>query len=165
MDSPVPTLALSHQLCFAIYSASHAFNRVYRPLLEPLGLTYPQYLVMLVLWEADGQNVGRIGDELRLDSNTLTPLIKRLESAGHVRRTRDRHDERMVRVHLTETGRALRDRAGEISALVGCASGLSDAAIERLRREVTVLRDTLNGAAPANAASKATAAATPPGRA
>jgi DNA-binding MarR family transcriptional regulator len=146
MASPPDTLALSNQLCFAIYSASHAFNRVYRPLLEPLGLTYPQYLVMLILWEADAQNVSAIGQRLRLDSNTLTPLIKRLEAAGHVRRTRDGEDQRVVRVQLTESGRALQGKAGEVFASVTCASGLSEAAAEALRREVLTLRDTLNGA-------------------
>lgn len=146
MAPPLDMLALTNQLCFAIYSASHAFNRVYRPLLEPLGLTYPQYLVMLVLWEKDGQTIGSIGQRLRLDSNTLTPLIKRLEKAGHVSRTRDSGDQRVVRIQLTESGRSLGEKAASVFALVTCATGLSDAAADALRQEMDALRDSLNAA-------------------
>lgn len=148
MASPPDMPVLSNQLCFAIYSASHAFSRAYRPLLDPLGLTYPQYLVMLILWEADGRTVGGIGERLGLDSNTLTPLIKRLEAAGHVRRTRDADDQRVVRVQLTQAGRALREKAAGVFASVTCATGLSEAAAEALRREVIALRDTLTGPSP-----------------
>src|SRR5258707_15515449 len=88
---------LDNQICFAVYSTAHALNRVYKPLLDPLGLTYPQYLVMLVLWEVDGLTVKQIGQRLRLDSGTLTPLLKRLQAAGLVRRERDASDERQVR--------------------------------------------------------------------
>jgi hypothetical protein len=91
-------LKLSRQLCFAVYSAAHAFNRVYKPILEPLGLTYPQYLVMLVLWEQDGLTVKEIGQQLHLDSGTLTPVLKRLQALGYVQRSRDLPDERQVRV-------------------------------------------------------------------
>src|SRR5689334_24429696 len=94
-------LSLGHQLCFAIYSTAHAFNRVYKPLLDRLGLTYPQYLVMLVLWERDGLSVKEIGERLFLDSGTLTPLLKRLEVAHLVKRTRSAEDERQVLVALT----------------------------------------------------------------
>src|ERR1700759_5472942 len=89
-------LRLDNQICFAVYSASHAFNRVYKPLLDRLGLTYPQYLVMLVLWERDGVAVKEIGERLHLDSGTLTPLLKRLEQAGLIKRTRSTEDERQV---------------------------------------------------------------------
>ena len=105
-------LRLSEFLCFAVYSASHAFNRVYKPLLDELGLTYPQYLAMVLLWERDDQTVGSLGEKLFLESSTLTPLLKRLEALGHIRRTRDPNDERQVRVRLTDKGRAIR-RKGE----------------------------------------------------
>src|SRR6476659_1582192 len=98
-------------LCFAFYSASHAFNRIYKPLLEELGLTYPQYIAMVLLWERDGQTVGELGQQLFLETNTVTPLLKRLETLGYVKRSRDPSDERQVRVHLTEVGRKLRQRA------------------------------------------------------
>ena len=94
-------LQLDNQICFAVYSAAHAFNRVYKPLLDRLGLTYPQYLVMLVLWERDGVPVKEIGERLFLDSGTLTPLLKRLEQAGHIKRTRSTEDERQVLIGLT----------------------------------------------------------------
>lgn len=136
-------LRLNHQLCFAIYSAAHAFNRAYKPLLDPVGLTYPQYLVMLVLWEEDGQTVGEIGDKLRLESSTLTPLLKRLEAAGQVRRTRDSTDERQVRVRLTASGRALRERATGIPCAMAEATGRPTPEIERLKAEILVLREAL----------------------
>ncbi|MFN3628424.1 MAG: MarR family winged helix-turn-helix transcriptional regulator, partial [Parvibaculum sp.] len=104
-------LHLSQQLCFAVYSTAHAFNHFYKRLLAPLDITYPQYLVMLVLWEGDQLTVKEIGARLQLDSGTLTPLLKRLEGAGLVTRTRDQRDERQVRIGLTATGRALRERA------------------------------------------------------
>ena len=101
------SLRLDDQLCFALYSASHLMTRAYRPMLAAIGLTYPQYLAMLVLWEADDLTVGALGERLFLDSGTLTPLLKRLEALGHVERRRDPADERQVRVRLTESGRAL----------------------------------------------------------
>src|ERR1700732_3312744 len=104
-------LLLGNQLCFAIYSTAHAFNRVYKPLLDRLGLTYPQYLVMLVLWERDDVPVKDIGERLFLDSGTLTPLLKRLEAAGLLRRTRSVDDERQVLIALTAQGQALREKA------------------------------------------------------
>src|SRR5512137_2710947 len=100
-------LLLDHQLCFALYSASLAMTKLYKPLLDPLGLTYPQYLVMLVLWEGDGLTVSQLGERLALDSGTLTPLLKRLETARLVQRLRDSADERRVLLQLTATGRAL----------------------------------------------------------
>src|SRR3954466_16404775 len=104
-------LLLGNQLCFAVYSAAHAFNRVYKPLLDRLSLTYPQYLVMLALWERDGVAVKDIGERLFLDSGTLTPLLKRLEGAGLVKRTRSSADERQVMIALTPQGHALREKA------------------------------------------------------
>lgn len=142
-------LRLSEQLCFAVYSAAHAFNRVYKPHLERLGLTYPQYLVMLVLWEQDGLTVKAIGARLGLDSGTLTPLLKRLEAAGLVSRRRDREDERAVRIGLTSQGRALRARAEDIPRALACAMGRSAPEIGRLRDEIAGLRDALEASAEA----------------
>ena len=107
-------LALDHQLCFALYSASLAMTKVYKPLLDPLGLTYPQYLVMLVLWEQDDVMVSTVGDRLHLDSGTLTPLLKRLEASGLITRTRSGTDERQVVIGLTAKGTAMREAASEI---------------------------------------------------
>ena len=104
-------LRLDHQLCFALYRASRALIRSYTPILEPLGLTYPQYLVLLVLWEADGPSVKHLGERLSLDSATLTPLLKRLEADGLVTRERAESDERVVRIALTDRGAALREKA------------------------------------------------------
>ena len=137
-------LLLASQLCFAVYSTAHALNRVYKPLLEGLGLTYPQYLVMLILWERDGLTVSEIGERLHLDSGTLTPLLKRLEGAGLVRRARDAEDERQVRVALTPRGRALREKAKPIPAAIACAAGQSGEALQRLKGELVALRDELN---------------------
>lgn len=133
--------ALDDQLCFAIYSANHAFNRVYKPLLARLGLTYPQYLVMLVLWERDDQPVGAIGDRLFLESSTLTPLLKRLETAGLIRRARAREDERQVRVSLTERGRALQAETRDFARCIVEAAGKSPAELIALKREVAAVRD------------------------
>jgi len=137
-------LKLDHQLCFALYSASLAMTKRYRPLLEPLGLTYPQYLVLLVLWEADGPTVSELGERLALDSGTLTPLLKRLEAAGLVQRLRDSADERRVRLQLTAAGRALKQRARQVPTAVASASGCSldelaalTARLQSLRREIS----------------------------
>lgn len=109
-------LSLEQQLCFALYSASRAVTARYRPLLDELGLTYPQYLVLLALFERDGRSVKELGEELRLDSGTLSPLLKRMEAAGLLRRARSVEDERSVRVELTEPGAALRERIAEVPA-------------------------------------------------
>jgi DNA-binding MarR family transcriptional regulator len=114
---------LDDQLCFALYSASRAFTRAYAPLLEPLGLTYPQYLVMLVLWDGDDLSVGDLGEALGLDSGTLTPLLKRMEEGDLVQRTRDRDDERVVRVSLTKAGHALEKRARNVPVELACRAG------------------------------------------
>ncbi|MBL8743832.1 MAG: MarR family transcriptional regulator [Myxococcales bacterium] len=111
---------LDQQLCFALYRASRAVIRAYGPLLEPLGLTYPQYLVMLVLWEGEGISVKQLGERLALDSATLTPLLKRLEQQALVERSRDPDDERVVRVGLSRAGRALEKKAHEIPARLAC---------------------------------------------
>ena len=124
MDTHLPpteaALRLDRQLCFALYSANLAMGKLYRGLLRELDLTYPQYLVMLVLWERDGLTVSEIGERLYLDSATLTPLLKRLEAAGFVTRRRDAHDERKVQIELTDAGRALREKAAEVPAALAC---------------------------------------------
>ncbi len=142
-NSPgLEVLNLDAFLCFAIYSAEHAFNHVYKPLLDELGVTYPQYLVMVLLWQRDDQTVRGLGEKLLLESNTLTPLLKRLETLGHIQRSRDPSDERQVRVRLTKTGRALRAKALGIPDCVNRASGLKPDDLRRLHSEITSLRNT-----------------------
>ena len=136
-------LALDHQFCFALYSASHAMTKTYKPMLERLGLTYPQYLVMLVLWEQDAILVKEIGARLYLDSGTLTPLLKRLEAVGLLTRTRDAHDERQVRIQLSQQGRALRRQAEDIPEQMLCASGKDETTLARLRGELEAVRNDL----------------------
>ncbi|MCX5493491.1 MarR family transcriptional regulator [Kaistia dalseonensis] len=131
-------------LCFAIYSTNGAFNRAYRPILDPLGLTYPQYLVLLALGEADEMTVGAIGARVFLESNTLTPLLKRLEAAGHIARRRDAADERQVRVSLTPQGRALLHDACAVTEDMAVSLRLSREQAEALRGAIVTLRDTLN---------------------
>ena len=140
-------LKLESQLCFAVYAAAHAFNASYKALLEPLGLTYPQYLVMLVLWQQDGMTVSAIGTRLGLDSGTLTPLLKRLEAAGLVSRLRDAADERQVRVSLTAAGRALKQKARGIPEALLCASGLGPGDAVALRAKLESLAANLRAAA------------------
>lgn len=137
---------LDQALCFAVYSAGLAFNRLYKPILDEMGLTYPQYLVMMALWEKDGQNVGELGDQLFLESNTLTPLIKRLEAAGFVKRARDAEDERQVRVSLTAKGRDLLKQASCVPGQVLEATGMPVEQIVRLRNSIAGLRDNLRAA-------------------
>ena len=139
-------LLLGNQLCFAVYSTAHAFNRFYKPLLDQLGLTYPQYLVMLVLWEEDGLPVKEIGERLFLDSGTLTPLLKRLEAAGLVKRTRSTEDERQVIVALTAQGEALKEKARSVPLSILAASECSAAELAALKAEIVSLRDKLNAA-------------------
>jgi DNA-binding MarR family transcriptional regulator len=128
--SPAPTV--DDLLCFAVYSAGLAFNQFYRPLLSELGLTYPQYLVMLSLGAQDGQTVTEIGQKLHLESNTLTPLLKRLESAGHIHRSRDSTDERQVRITLTDQGRSLTGLAADMPACVSQALKLPPGQMDSL---------------------------------
>ena len=141
-----PQLKLENQICFAVYSTAHAFNRIYKPLLERLGLTYPQYLVMLVLWERDDVPLKDIGAQLFLDSGTLTPLLKRLEAAGLVRRTRSEDDERQVLIALTPQGQGLRDKAKSVPQGVLAASTCSVDELVSLKDELIALRDKLNAA-------------------
>ncbi len=141
-SGPVP---LEDQLCYAIYSAGMAIQRLYKPLLDELGLTYPQYLVLNVLWKADGQTVGAIAEQLALESSTLTPLLKRLEAAGLVRRSRNPDNERQVVVTLTTQGHALKARTGCLGDALLTASGASPSELGELNRRVKGLRDTLYG--------------------
>ncbi|MBX3609339.1 MAG: MarR family transcriptional regulator [Hydrogenophaga sp.] len=147
MASPRPTaddlLKLDHQLCFALYSASLAMTKLYKPWLEELGLTYPQYIAMLALWEEDGMTVSTLGERLHLDSGTLTPLLKRLEAADYVVRLRDVDDERRVRIRLTTAGRRLRTRAARIPACVLEATQCSPGDAIALTQQVRALRDRL----------------------
>jgi len=138
-----PPLKLDNQICFAVYSTAHAFNRIYKPLLERLGLTYPQYLVMLVLWERDDVPLKDIGERLFLDSGTLTPLLKRLETAGLIRRTRSTEDERQVLIALTPPGHALRDKAKTVPQGVLAASACSVDELVSMKNELVALRDRL----------------------
>ncbi|MBN8741897.1 MAG: MarR family transcriptional regulator [Lysobacterales bacterium 69-70] len=136
-------LLLDQQLCFALYSANLAMHKVYRPLLNELGLTYPQYLVLLVLWEQDAQTVSAIGERLFLDSATLTPLLKRLEAAGLLTRTRAAEDERQVIIELTAAGRQLRQRAQSIPQAVFCAAACTTGELRTIKAELERLRGNL----------------------
>ncbi|MGD8107271.1 MarR family winged helix-turn-helix transcriptional regulator [Pantoea sp. FN0302] len=136
-------LSLDSQLCFALYSANLAMHKLYRQLLTQLDITYPQYLVMLVLWERDDITVSDIGERLFLDSATLTPLLKRLEAAGLVLRQRSRQDERQVVVTLTEAGRALRAKALSIPEAVVCAAECDVATLQDMKAQLNRLRDSL----------------------
>jgi len=137
-DSLIDPLDLDNQLCFALYAAAHAIKKAYRPLLEDLGLTYPQYLILMVLWKTDRLKVSEIGERLSLDSGTLTPVLKRLEASGFVRRTRRIEDEREVEVGLTAPGRELRDRAFGIRCEIVRQ-------LEMTEQEIADLRGRLNG--------------------
>ncbi|MDB5779798.1 MAG: transcriptional regulator, MarR family [Polaromonas sp.] len=133
-------LLLDHQLCFALYSTSLAMTRLYKPLLEPLAITYPQYLALLVLWERDGLSVSELGERLFLDSGTLTPLLKRLESAGLVSRLRAADDERRVHITLTPAGRALKAQAASIPGCILSATQCSIPELVSLTQQVQALR-------------------------
>jgi DNA-binding MarR family transcriptional regulator len=137
-------------VCFSIYSANLAFSRVYKPLLDALGLTYPQYLVLVALWAEDDQTVGSLGEKLFLESNTLTPLLKRLEAQGHVERARDPDDERQVRVRLTAAGKRLREKAQCVPGGILEASGMTRDQLKKLAADVTRLREQLLAAASAD---------------
>lgn len=142
--APAPRwLLLDRQLCFALYSASLAMTKLYKPLLEPLGLTYPQYLAMLVLWEGDGITVSQLGERLALDSGTLTPLLKRLEALGMLQRLRDAADERRVLLQLTAAGRALRSQAQAVPATIARATGCELGEITSLTAQLQQLRQRL----------------------
>jgi DNA-binding MarR family transcriptional regulator len=138
---------LADFLCFAIYSANLAFGRAYKPILEQLGLTYPQYITIVALWEEDNQTVSSLGEKLFLESNTLTPLLKKLEAMGYVRRRRDPADERQVVVSLTDSGRRLREKG--LSMTLVKASGLGAEEFSKMQKGVVALRDNLIRAAEA----------------
>lgn len=136
-------LRLDNQLCFALYAATRAIMQAYRERLDPMGLTYPQYLVLLVLWEQDGQTVSQIGNHLLLDSGTLSPLLKRLEAADLVERKRDPHDERMVRIFITDKAAQMRAAAVDARKFVACRLDMSETEIMKLRSDVIGLVTTL----------------------
>jgi DNA-binding MarR family transcriptional regulator len=137
-------LKLDQQLCFALYSTSLAMTKVYKPLLEAIGLTYPQYLMMLVLWESDGLTLKELAKRLHQDSGALTPVLKRLEAEGYVTRKRSLQDERNLSIELTAAGKNLRKKAEEINGSVQLACALGDDDIGQLRSNLIKLRDTLN---------------------
>lgn len=157
MVCPVPKAAISHPqdltldeaLCFALYSASRALTGFYRPFLEELGITYPQYLVLVALWERDGVPVGALAERVRLDYGTLSPLLKRLQGAGLITRERRADDERSVTVSLTEAGRSLRARADCIPAEVVAATGLDTESFEALRETLQRLTAAVTAASAA----------------
>jgi len=150
-DARAQWLQLDRQLCFALYSSSLAMTKLYKPLLAPLGVTYPQYLVMLVLWEGDGLShhlsVGQLGQRLSLDSGTLTPLLKRLEALGHIERRRASDDERRVDIFLTPRGRKLRQLALDIPSHLACASGCELDEVIALTQRLQQLRQQLTRSA------------------
>ena len=138
---------LDHAVCFAVYSAGLAFNRVYKPILDQFGLTYPQYLVLIALWQAEGQTVSELGEHLFLESNTLTPLLKRLEAAGFVKRARDKADERQVRISLTDEGRRVLEESSCVPQQILEATGCSVEELAALRQSLSGLRDNLRASA------------------
>lgn len=144
-DTPDPcdNLLLDNQLCFALHSTSLMMTKVYKPLLQALGLTYPQYLAMMVLWEEDGLTVGEISGRLLTDPGSLTPLLKRLESEGLLSRTRSREDERVVIVKLTERGQALKQQARTVPPCILGASGLALEQMRKLQEDLQNLRSHL----------------------
>jgi DNA-binding MarR family transcriptional regulator len=143
MSAPYP---LDQQLCFSLYSASMAISRAYKPMLDALGITYPQYLVLHALWEEDGRTVGAIAERLGLESSTVTPLVKRLESAGLVARARNPNDERQVQVSLTKVGHTIREQCGCLGEALLAKSGMTVEQLGKLNRKVQALRDAVAGA-------------------
>ncbi|ABX64054.1 MarR family transcriptional regulator [Brucella canis] len=140
---PDTNLDLADMLCFAVYSTANALSRAYQPILAPLDLTYPQFLVMLVLWERDDCTVSEIGARLNLDSGTLTPLLKRLEAAGRITRRRDPRDERQVRITLTDEGRKLREQAESVPEQIMCATGQPVSELQDLRNRLMKIKNHL----------------------
>ena len=143
MTSKYPLL-LDQQLCFSLYSASLAMTQLYKPLLESMGLTFPQYLIMLVLWEHDGLTLKELSNRLRQDSGALTPVVKRLEAAGLVTRRRSAEDERNLSIELTPAGRSLRDQANGVNSRVRQVCALGDAGLDDLRETLVMLRNRLD---------------------
>ena len=146
--APSAHLLLDNQLCFALYATSLAMTKVYRPLLAPLGLTYPQYVVMLALWEHNELTAGQLGERVALDSGTLVPLLRKLVTLGLVERRRSPDDDRSVLITLTADGAALRKRAHAVNDQIGCATQCTDAQIKTLLRDLKKLRAALLVAAP-----------------
>ena len=142
--SQFENLKLKTQLCFALYAATNAITRAYRSRLSHIGLTYSQYLVMMVLWEADGSTVKNIAQQLHLDSPTITPLLKRLESAGFLNRQRNANDERVVNIFLTDAGRNIQARVAEMQKGVACQTGMQETQFIELRSTLHELIDTIN---------------------
>jgi DNA-binding MarR family transcriptional regulator len=140
-QAPAAALPLSDYLCFAIYSANLAFGKAYKPILEELGLTYTQYITIIALWEQDNQTVSGLGEKLFLESNTLTPILKKLEVMGYLERQRDPEDERQVRVNLTKNGRRLREKALKMDLTE--ATGLAPDEFEKVQKAIVTLRNNL----------------------
>jgi len=138
-----PPLPLDHQLCFSLYATSMAINRAYKPQMDALGITYPQYLVLHALWEEDARTIGAIAERLALESSTVTPLVKRMEAAGLMTRTRNPADERQVQVRLTEQGWALRAQCGCLGETLVSRSGMTLEQLDALNRQVQALREAL----------------------
>lgn len=132
-------LPLDQQLCFSLYAASMAISRAYKPMLDAMGITYPQYLVLHALWEEDGRTIGQIADRLSLESSTITPLVKRLEAAGHLTRARSSVDERRVEVRLTDSGRGLREQCGCLAETLMERLSITSAELDQLNRQVQKL--------------------------
>ena len=143
MPNPAPTLTLDQQLCFSLYGASMAINRAYKPLLDALAITYPQYLVLGALWEADGLTIGEIAGRLGLDSSNVTPLVKRMEGAGLVSRIRNPADERQVVVRLTNAGRDMQARSTCLGETLFASAGLSVQKLVQLNKDVQAFRDSV----------------------
>ena len=158
MNPPASLLNLDRQLCFALYSSSLAMTKAYKPLLAELGITYPQYLVMLAMWQRSPQGVGELGERLSLDSGTLTPLAKRLEAMGLISRNRSEHDERNVKISLTAAGKRLRARAEPVPLCIMQLTGYQLPQLESLTRELKALRDQLVANVQANAKASASPA-------
>lgn len=140
-------LKLDHQLCFALYAATHAVTRAYRDGLNQAGITYTQYLVMMVLWDSDGISVGSIAQKLQLDSATLTPMLKRLESAGFIIRNRNKEDERIVEISLTQTGNDLQEQIASVQHNVECSTGLTNDNLIQLRNALHKLTEEMSSSA------------------
>ncbi len=141
--SRAESFPLTDYLCFAVYSTNLAFGKAYKPVLDKLGLTYTQYVTVVALGEEDDVTVGRLGEKLFLESNTLTPILKKLEVMGYVERRRDTEDERVVRVRLSRAGRKLRDQGVESNACVVTAAGLGPADFAKLQKNIVALRESL----------------------
>ena len=140
-QAPATARPLSDYLCFAVYSANLAFGKAYKPILDELGITYTQYIAIIALWEEEHQTVSGLGEKLFLESNTLTPILKKLEASGYVERQRDPEDERQVRVSLTKSGRKLREKA--LTMDLAKATGLTPDEFAKVQKAIVTLRDNL----------------------